>query len=476
MRLTRQLAAVIDHPEVAGLLALMLLHSARRAARTAPDGRLVPLAEQDRGRWDTDLIAEGVEILQAALARDRLGEFQAQAAIAALHADAATAVVEAVRQRLDALAPLPRAVLVLRHVEQLTLADVARVTERSGPAVARALESATSAVGAVGYQLDQVVAAVDLPEPGRVETARRRLVARQRRVRGRWLLAALVAVVVVTAATVLPGVLRPDAYTRPVGAWVHGYEVRPTGGLRVLNRFLTPTRDTVRLVSADPGAGDPGLRTCDITATSSTEPVPVPEGRSTLVGSARGRFLPPDGDGRPALWWRTGPRLAVEARCAEESTEADLLAVAAMVAPAELPVRIPVDLRDLPSGEEVRGIYDLDGEVAVLVLPPGETEESPNAVYVSVGTLIRSIYRKPYRLVRVGDVTARLDRSAETETVCWELAEHQVCVADFAGDGGSSADRERRSDRLLGIARALRVSPAPADRSTWFDAREAVPG
>jgi predicted RNA polymerase sigma factor len=91
IRLTRQLAAAIDHPEVAGLLALMLLHHARRAARTAPDGSLVPLAEQDRGRWDISPIAEGVEILQTALARDRLGEFQAQAAIAALHADAPTA-------------------------------------------------------------------------------------------------------------------------------------------------------------------------------------------------------------------------------------------------------------------------------------------------------------------------------------------------------------------------------------------------
>ncbi|MGW0414533.1 RNA polymerase sigma factor [Streptomyces collinus] len=90
IRLTRQLAAAIDHPEVAGLLALMLLHHARRAARTAADGSLVALAEQDRGRWDTEAIAEGVDILQAALARDRLGEFQAQAAIAALHADAPT--------------------------------------------------------------------------------------------------------------------------------------------------------------------------------------------------------------------------------------------------------------------------------------------------------------------------------------------------------------------------------------------------
>lgn len=89
IRLTRQLVALTDNdPEVAGLLALMLLHHARRESRTGPGGRLVPLAEQDRSRWDTALIAEGVAILQTALARDRLGEYQAQAAIAALHADA----------------------------------------------------------------------------------------------------------------------------------------------------------------------------------------------------------------------------------------------------------------------------------------------------------------------------------------------------------------------------------------------------
>ncbi|GIJ43565.1 RNA polymerase sigma factor [Virgisporangium aliadipatigenens] len=88
IRLTRQLAALTAEPEVAGLLALMLLHHARRASRTGPAGRLVPLAAQDRSRWDTGLIAEGVDILQHALARDRLGEYQAQAAIAALHADA----------------------------------------------------------------------------------------------------------------------------------------------------------------------------------------------------------------------------------------------------------------------------------------------------------------------------------------------------------------------------------------------------
>jgi RNA polymerase sigma factor (sigma-70 family) len=88
IRLARRLHAVTGHEEAAGLLALMLLHHARRSARTRSDGSLVPLTAQDRSLWRTDLIAEGVAILQSALARDRLGEYQAQAAIAALHADA----------------------------------------------------------------------------------------------------------------------------------------------------------------------------------------------------------------------------------------------------------------------------------------------------------------------------------------------------------------------------------------------------
>lgn len=91
VRLTRQVASMAPSPEAAGLLALMLLHHARRPARTRRDGSLVALDEQDRSQWDTVLIAEGVAILQGALASDRLGEFQAQAAIAALHADAACA-------------------------------------------------------------------------------------------------------------------------------------------------------------------------------------------------------------------------------------------------------------------------------------------------------------------------------------------------------------------------------------------------
>ncbi len=92
IRLTRAIRAQRpDDGEVAGLLALMLLTDARRAARTRPDGTLVPLAEQDRGLWDRAAIAEGVALVSDALARSTPGPYQLQAAIAAVHAEATSA-------------------------------------------------------------------------------------------------------------------------------------------------------------------------------------------------------------------------------------------------------------------------------------------------------------------------------------------------------------------------------------------------
>jgi RNA polymerase sigma factor (sigma-70 family) len=90
IRLTRMVHRVEpDDGEVAGLLALMLLTDARRPARTGADGELVPLAEQDRTLWDRRLIVEGVTLVTGALARGAVGEYQLQAAIAALHDQAA---------------------------------------------------------------------------------------------------------------------------------------------------------------------------------------------------------------------------------------------------------------------------------------------------------------------------------------------------------------------------------------------------
>ncbi len=92
IRLARALRGLLpDDPEVAGLLALMLLTDARAPARTGPDGSLVPLDEQDRSLWDAGAVAEGVALVTEALPRGRVGPYQLQAAIAAVHDEAPTA-------------------------------------------------------------------------------------------------------------------------------------------------------------------------------------------------------------------------------------------------------------------------------------------------------------------------------------------------------------------------------------------------
>jgi RNA polymerase sigma-70 factor (ECF subfamily) len=118
IRLARLLAELMpDEPEVMGLLALLLLIQSRGAARVRPDGTLVLLADQDRSRWDRALIAEGQDIVRACLRRNQPGPYQIQAAINAVHSDAATAAATDWRQILQLydqllqVAPTPVAAL-----------------------------------------------------------------------------------------------------------------------------------------------------------------------------------------------------------------------------------------------------------------------------------------------------------------------------------------------------------------------------
>ncbi|SCZ19900.1 MULTISPECIES: RNA polymerase sigma factor [Pseudomonas] len=92
IRLGRLLLELLPDPEVMGLLALMLLHESRRSARSSPDGELILLDDQDRGLWNAELIAEGCDLVERALSTGRFGPYCLQAAIAAVHAEAPTAV------------------------------------------------------------------------------------------------------------------------------------------------------------------------------------------------------------------------------------------------------------------------------------------------------------------------------------------------------------------------------------------------
>jgi RNA polymerase sigma-70 factor, ECF subfamily len=124
-----------DEPEVTGLLALMLLAGARRAARLDADGVLVPLPRQDRSRWDRAAIAEGHRLVRACLRRGRPGPYQLQAAINAVHTDATDATgtdwtqILALYDQLMAIAPSP----------VVALNRAVAVAELDGPAAALVL-------------------------------------------------------------------------------------------------------------------------------------------------------------------------------------------------------------------------------------------------------------------------------------------------------------------------------------------------
>jgi RNA polymerase sigma factor (sigma-70 family) len=153
IRLTRELRRRLpEDGEVAGLLALMLLTDARRPARTAADGALVPLAEQDRTRWDRAAIAEGTELIIRTLANAAVGPYQLQAAIAALHDEAATAEqtdwpqILALYDHLDRLAPGP----------MVTLSRVVAVAMTHGPRTGLAQLAAAEAALAGHYRVHAV--------------------------------------------------------------------------------------------------------------------------------------------------------------------------------------------------------------------------------------------------------------------------------------------------------------------------------
>ncbi|MGW4526462.1 RNA polymerase sigma factor [Amycolatopsis sp. NPDC004378] len=142
VRLARELHRLVPGDgEVAGLLALLLLTDARRAARTARDGSLVPLSEQDRTLWDAGAIAEGVALVTETLAKGPIGPYQLQAAIAAVHDEAPTAEATDWRQILALYTVLER----VAPNPTVTLNRAVAVAEVHGPAAGLALLDALSA-------------------------------------------------------------------------------------------------------------------------------------------------------------------------------------------------------------------------------------------------------------------------------------------------------------------------------------------
>jgi RNA polymerase sigma-70 factor (ECF subfamily) len=169
IRLGRLLVELLPEPEAMGLLALMLLHESRRAARTGPTGELVLLDDQDRSRWSRALIAEGTALVERALASRRIGPYTLQAAISAVHASAPTAAATDWAQIVGLYDVLVRA----DPSPVIALNRAVAVAMRDGPAAGLTLIDAILARGALAdYHLAHSARAELCRRLGRTKDAR----------------------------------------------------------------------------------------------------------------------------------------------------------------------------------------------------------------------------------------------------------------------------------------------------------------
>ena len=164
IRLGRLLAELLPDPEVLGLLALMLLHDSRRAARLSVEGDIVLLEEQDRSLWDRDEIAEGVALVERALASRRVGPYLLQAAIAAVHADATSPT----KTDWNEIVGLYDVLLRMDPSPVVELNRAAAIAMRDGPAAGLAL-------------IDAILARGDLTDYNHAHSARGELLRRLKR-------------------------------------------------------------------------------------------------------------------------------------------------------------------------------------------------------------------------------------------------------------------------------------------------------
>lgn len=373
--------------------------------------------------------------------------------------------LRAVQRQIARLEPLPRAVLVLRHLEHLTVPEIAQLTERPPAVVNRALAAATTAVPEEPYLVEQALAAAPRPERWQVQAATAAFHRRRRRRRSRGVLAALVAVALVAAAVVLPPLLEPDPYTRGRGEWVYSVTLPADVAFEVAGRSLTPTEE---VLVAD-RVGPDGLR-CSVTVTTAEQPTPAPSGRSTKVGHRTARFVE---DG--SLWWSLGPRASAAVECEQEEVAGrTLLELARLVRHGPVPVLLPFTLPGILDEHQVNRVYDFEQFHGASIAPSGTDETSSDAVLVAVPTFFPMPEDRRPRTVDVNGTLGTVIRDNDGQWVCWPTSGQHACVGSF-NQAQRPPDATRQLGRLTTVARGVRLAPDLGDRATWFDAREALP-
>jgi len=419
----------------------------------------------------------------------------------------ATSALPDVTGRLDALAPLERTLVVLRHREQLTLPELATLVDRPVALVARTVERAEADVGAEPLVLVEALAAQPAPEVPAVLAAAARWRAGHRRARTRTVLAAALGLLLLGTAAVLPGVLeRRSTYLRPYGAWVHGFALETGGGWQAGARTLTADRDS--LVVRRTGAG---ASSCLVDLLAARTGLTAPSGERRRLHGRPATLVPGSGAAAPYLWWSLGPRTAAVVGCSSPVGTSTLLDLAGRIRLRAVPAIVPFDLRAVDRRARVRFLSASERSVVALGLPGGLVSRSPTTVYVSLpGSAAIPEDRQLRTAVRVRGVAGTLDRAPNGGmALCWAVGDGSpgpaagptssappppptatapdrapagaaddgptVCVSAYVFREAADPEQRRLRRVLDGLAAALVPAPVVSDSGTWFDARTALP-
>ena len=364
---------------------------------------------------------------------------------------------------LARLAPLPRTVLALRHHEHLALLEIAQLTERSPAAVSRALDAATAAVPAEPHLVELALGAVPRPEDWQLRAATEEVARRRRRSRGRLLVVAVAVAALVAAAVVLPGLLQPDPYTRARGEWVYTLDLPADAPFTVTGRTLSADAEVL-------GVDHTGTRSssCRVEVSTTERPEAPPAGRSTTVARRPARST------ATGLWWSLGPLTSAVASCDDPEGDEALAELAAVVRTRPVPVRLPFRLPARTAGQHVDQIYDYQRFQGVSLVPDGQDDSSPDAVFVAVPTFFPMPQDRRPRTVDVNGALGTVIRDDDGQWVCWPAQGEHACVGSF-DQAQRPPDAGRQLLRLTRVARVVQAAPDLEDRATWFDAREALP-
>lgn len=387
------------------------------------------------------------------------------------------AELEAVAERLAALGPRDRAALVLVRLTGLTLAETAGLLDQTPTALRRRLESVETTLGTDPFAVRATLEALSwrVPEPDEVARARHRTEQSARRRRGRTRLVAVALGLALLAALAVPTVrMAWPLPARPAGDWTFGLALDLPDGWTERVHVATPDQEYLQVendgectvIASLPSAPAEDRREPP-DATAATDRMWV-DGRPL-------RFVPTHQGVGATVWWPYADGGEVSLSCSGVADErATVLEMAERLRfSTGVPLRLPVALDRAPAGLRVAG-GGFEGGWPLVALLSGPTlrQVEQSAIVVVNDEPLRAGTRlavdgTDYTLV-VQNRDVRLCRAVETLS---------LCVNTYAGTDGGAQGRavQRATKQALEVVRHLRLAPDLSDRSTWFDARDALP-